>query len=166
MNTMPRITKKLKIIMWIINGLGEKREYARNLLSEGNPDVVILSETKMKRPLIQQEDVGTTEYKAIQIKSTNYARGGLVVLIKQKLKVITAEIVREEHGDDFIHVVLKSRYERSLVGWYNSPNTSRKFFAETLKAIMRRYDVRWLAGDLNARHTRWCKTHDEKRRGA
>lgn len=30
---------------------------------------------------------------------------------------------------------------------------------------MRRHDVRCLAGDLNARHPRWCTAHDEHKRG-
>lgn len=48
---------KLKVIMCNINGLGGKRDYRRNLLNESRPDVVILSETKMKLPLIQHVDI-------------------------------------------------------------------------------------------------------------
>lgn len=30
---------------------------------------------------------------------------------------------------------------------------------------MKKYKVQLLAGDLNAHHPRWCRAHDDKRRG-
>lgn len=84
--------------------------------------MVILSETKMKRPLIQHVDIDSNEHKEIQIKSTAHAGGALVILLKQEIKMITADIVREEHGDDFVQaIVLNDRKDEKLMGVVQLP---------------------------------------------
>lgn len=52
--------ENLNILMWNINGIGGKRDYIRKLLTDTKPDVVIISETKMYRPLVLFTDVGST----------------------------------------------------------------------------------------------------------
>lgn len=105
-------TKTVGVVMWNINGLSGKRNYMKVLLDECVADVVILSETKMKRPVIQHEDIGSDKYNIIQIRSIVYGRGGLVVLAKKELQLITAEMIRDEEGDNFIKaVVLFNKYK-------------------------------------------------------
>lgn len=90
----------------------------------------------------------------------------MVALLKRNLQIITAEVIREEHGEDFIHaLVLINKRNKAIVGWYNSPGNSRQFFYEKLKYVLTKYNVRCPAGDLNARQKRWCTAHDKKRRG-
>lgn len=105
----------------------------RALLNEENTDVVILSETKMKRPVVQQMDIGTNEYKVVQTKSSEYARGRLAILIKKELKIVTAEILREKHRDNFVHaIVITNRNDEAFIGWYNSPNMEREYFKDII----------------------------------
>lgn len=56
--------------MWNIKGLNGKINYLRILLADTKPDLVIITETKMKRPIINHTDIGDTEYNDIQLKST------------------------------------------------------------------------------------------------
>lgn len=106
------------------------------------------------------------EYNVAKIKSTVHGRGGMVVLARKSLQLIISEVIKEEHGRDFIHaLVLTNSKEEAIVGWYNSPTTSRKYFNEKLTKVMREYNVRCLAGDLNARHPWWCTAHDKQRIG-
>lgn len=55
----------------------------------------------MKRPTISHEDIGNDLYNCIQVKITMYGRGGLVILVKKVMQMITAEVVGEEEGDNF-----------------------------------------------------------------
>lgn len=88
------------------------------------------------------------------------------MLVKQDLQLILAEVIREEHSNNFIHaLILKNKDNEAVVGWYNSPVTSRKYFHDMLKQKMLKHNVRYLAGDLNARHPRWCTANDDQRRG-
>lgn len=106
-----------KVVMWNINCLDGYREYFRTLLNEENPGLVILSETNMKRPLILHVDIGVNTYKSVQIRSSAHARGGMVVLIKLELKLITAKIIREKRGDNFVHATMfKDKNDEALVG--------------------------------------------------
>lgn len=139
-NQQPR---QLRVIIWNIKGLAGCRDYTRPLLNDNKPDIIILSETKMKRPVIPHVDTGSNEYKAVQIKSTVYARGGLVMLVKQELKVIRAGIIRKEDDKNFVHsIVLKNKDGEEVVGCYNSPTTTGKFFNDRLKKFMTDHDVR------------------------
>lgn len=158
--------KNIGAVIWNINGLGGKHKYLGCIIDERNPEVVILSETKMKRPIVPHIDVGCDNYDVIQVKSTTYSRGGMVVLVKKGLKLILDEVIRKEYGNNFIHaVILKNDRGEALVGWYNSPGTSQQYFYDELKNTLTKHKLHCLAGDLNARHPRWCTAHDDQRRG-
>lgn len=130
------------------------------------PDIVIFNETKMKRPIIPHVDIGSDEYDVIQVKSTMHGRGGMAVLARKELQITTTEVLREEGRNYFIRtIVLTDKKNEAIVGWYNSPGTSRQNFQGGLKRIMRIHDVRCLAGDLIVRHPRWCTAHGDHRRG-
>lgn len=149
-----------------INGLAGIHKYIQVILNETNPDIVILSKTNLKRPIIPHIDIGTNKYKLIKVKITNHCRGVMAILTRQELALITAELIREEHGNNFIHaVVLINKRKEAVVGWYNSPGTRRQYFKEKLENIMQKYNVRCLVGDLKARHPLWCTTNDDQRRG-
>lgn len=53
MLTTVKAQKKLKVIRWTFNGLAGKIDYVRILLNYDNPYIVVLTETKLKRPMIQ-----------------------------------------------------------------------------------------------------------------
>lgn len=166
MNNTQNTTDKLTIVMWNINGLSGKQKYIQLMMEETKPDVVMFSETKMKRPVTPHIDIGAEEYEVVQLKSTAHGRGGMVVLTRSELQITTAEVIREEEGNNFIHaIILTNRKNETIVSWYNSPTTNRQYFYDKLKNTLNNRDVRCLAGDLNARHPRWCTAHDEQRRG-
>lgn len=99
------------------------------MLQENNPDIVIISETKLKRPVIPHLDVSTDNYDIIEIRSNMNGRGGLVALTKTGLQLELAKVIRTEEGNNFIHaVVLQNKKRESIVGWYNSPGTKRAVF--------------------------------------
>lgn len=92
--------------------------------------------------------------------------GGIIVLIKSELQLVTAEVMRIQDGNDFAQaVVLTDREERAYVGWYSSPVMSRAAFREAITRLHKDYDVQFLTGDFNARHPRLCTSHDGNRRG-
>lgn len=59
--------KELKIIMWNINGLGGKHRYIQTLINEADPDVLIISETKLKRPIVPHLYIGCDGNDAVQL---------------------------------------------------------------------------------------------------
>lgn len=85
MNIHQNVKEHLKIVMWNINGLGGKQKYIQLLVEETKPDVVMLSETNMMRPVVPRVDLGTEEYEVIQLKSTEHDRGGMLVLARSEL---------------------------------------------------------------------------------
>lgn len=152
--------------MWNINGIGGKLNYIKSLINETQPDIILIRETKMYRPIFSHVYVGDDNYRLIQVRSTTHHRGGLAMLARKELQMITAEVMRGEHGRNFVHIVIKiNESKEAIVTWYNSPSTSRQFFYAKLKQVIMKYNLRCLAGDLDARHPIWCKAHDEQRRG-
>lgn len=88
-------------------------------------------------------------------------------MIRLELELQTAEIVRLHAEDEFAQaIVLADKLNRAYVGWYSSPLMSREGFGEMLRRLYEEYDTQFLAGDFNARHPRWCTTHDRYIRGA
>lgn len=82
---------------------------------------MVLIETKLRRRVIQYDGIGSDKYNVFQIRSTVLGRGGLAVPTKKGLQLMTSEVVREEEGDYFIEaVVLKSKRNKAIFGWYNS----------------------------------------------
>lgn len=57
------------------------------------------------------------------------------------------------------------RLGRALVMWYSALTVEVERFGEELNKVLANYDVKILAGDFNTRHTQWCNTHNEKRKG-
>lgn len=138
----------------------------KTIIDETKPDVVIMSETKMKRTVVSHVDIGCDNYDIIKVKSKVYGRGGMVVLVRREVRLVLTEVIRKEHGNNFIHaVVRKNEQDEAFVGWYNPPGTSQQYFYNELKSTMTKHDVRCLAGDLNDRHPRWCTAHDDQQRG-
>lgn len=166
-NINDNTVKTLKVISWNINGITGKRQYMRLLIEKHDPDIVFLCETKRNLVISMHNDLACDDtYRAVQLKSTNSNRGGIIVLIKAELQLVTAEIKRVQNGNDFAQaVVLTDREERAYVGWYSSPVMSRAAFKETITKIHNDYDVQFFTGDFNARHPRWCTNHDGNRRG-
>lgn len=74
--------RELKIVVWNMNGIGGKHKYIQTLLNSENLDVVFISETKMKRPIVPHLDIGNDNYNLIQLRSTINLRGGMVALSK------------------------------------------------------------------------------------
>lgn len=128
---------KLKVIIWNINGIRGKHRYIKSLLSETNPYVVFFSETKLKRPITPHLDIGGDNYDIVQLRSSCHGRGGMVALTKLQLQLELAHIIRKEEVNNFIHgIVMQNRRKQAIVGWYNSPGTSRKVFYSELKGII------------------------------
>lgn len=104
-NNISRTQRNLKIIICNINGLGGKHKYLQILLNEADPDLVFISETKSKRPIIPHLDIGSDNYDIVQLRSTTHGRGGLVVLTKHGLQLELAKVIMKEQGHNFIHAI-------------------------------------------------------------
>lgn len=51
-------------------------------------------------------------------------------MAKIELQLVTAEIIREEHLENFVQeIMLTNRRDEAIVGWYNSPTTQKDFSA-------------------------------------
>lgn len=142
--------QNLKIIIWNMNGLGGKQRYLQTLLNESYPDIVLISEKEMKRTIVPYLDIGNDNYNTVQLRSKMYGRGGMVVLVKQELKMELVDVIRKEQGHNFIHaIVMQNKQKEAIVGWYNSPGTKRQIFHDELKTVLTKYNLHCLAGDLN-----------------
>lgn len=164
----PRSTQKsLNVVAWNINGVTGKREYIRLLIQQCNPDLVFLCETKRRLTIGMYSELACDDsYRVVQLKSTITNRGGIIVIIKAELQLVTAEIKRIHEGNDFAQaIVLTDREEKAYIGWYCSPMMSRDAFRNELTKLYKDYDVQFITGDFNARHPRWCTSHDGNRRG-
>lgn len=158
--------QNLKIIIWNMNGLGGKQRYLQTLINESYPDIVIITETKMKRHIVPYLDIGQDNYNIVQLRSTMYGRGGMEMLTKQELKLELVDVIRKEQGKNCLHAILmKNKQKEAVVGWYNSPGTKGQIFHNELKTVLTKYNVSCLDGDLNSQHPRWCMAHDEQRPG-
>lgn len=106
-------------------------------------------------------------YRAVQIRNTDSLRVWMIELIKIGLQVETAEIIRMHVGDEFSQaIILADRRNRAYIGWYSSPLMSQAGFGDTIRRICTDYDTQVITGDFNARHPRWCTSHDRFKRGA
>lgn len=59
MDSRTQITDQLKILAWNINGVAGKREYFNVLLNDYDAEVIIIGETKLRRPINQKDDIDT-----------------------------------------------------------------------------------------------------------
>lgn len=88
------------------------------------------------------------------------------MLTRQKIQLVTTEAIREDHERDFIHALtIINEKNEAIVGWYNAPTTSTKYFDQVQKRTMLGYHVRCLACDPDARHELWCTAHDDLHSG-
>lgn len=80
---------QLKCAMWNVNGLGDKRGYIKQLLTDYKLDVLILTETERTNAIYPYSglDCYENEYRAIQILSTVHNRGGVVIFLKKILRI-------------------------------------------------------------------------------
>lgn len=153
-------------VMWNDNGLKEMSEYIKALATTLNPDIIALSETKKSRIVDLNLDlaVDPQTYRVIQFNCTAQHRG-LVMLIRNSLRVETVELIRPADGDNFIQgIVVEDRLGYSLIFLYSAPTVTAYFFGETIKRLLTEYNVQIMLGDLNARHPAWCRRHDEKKK--
>lgn len=133
------------------------------------PDILFLSETKRRKLIYMRSDLGdeNVAYRAVQIRSTESHRGGLIAMIRLELQLETAENLRLHVEDEFAQgIILVDKLNRAYIGWYSSSLMSRKVFGETLQRLFKEYDTQFVAGDFNARDPRWCTNHERYRRGA
>lgn len=159
--------KALRIVSWNVNGINDKRYYLKDIIEQLDPDILFLSETKRRRAISLFTDIAADRnvYRAVQIRSTYTMRGGLVAIIKMKLKLERAEVLTLNNGNDFVQdIVLTDREKRAYVGWYNSPMMKKDTFGNKLRRILTKYDTQIKVGYLNARHPRWCTDHDRSKR--
>lgn len=161
------VNPALKVVCWNINGVSGKREYIKLLMDSHKPDLVFLCETKRQPVINLFSDLACDDdFRVVQIKSTPTNRGGMIAIIKTKLQLQTAEVLRMNDGDNFAQaIVLTDKRDRAFISWYNSPLMKRERFRDVLTRLHKEYDVQFFAGDFNARHPRWCTNHDNVRRG-
>lgn len=62
-------------------------------------------------------------------------------------------------------IILTDNDERAYIGCYNSLMMGREAFKTTLTRLHKEYNIQFIAGEFNARHTRWFQSHDNVRRG-
>lgn len=60
--------------------------------------------------------------------------------------------------------MLTEKEGQAFVFCYYAPTVTTESFGDTLKRLLRDYNVQVIAGDYNARHPDWCTKHDDKRR--
>lgn len=138
----------------------------RLLVEQHDLDLIFLYETKRRKVINLYSELGCgDEYRVVQLKSTEANRGGIIVIIKTELQLVTAEIVKVYNGNNFAQaVVLTEMEERAFIGWYNSPLMSREALKGKLTKLYQDYNVQFIADDFNARHPRWCTSHEGHRR--
>lgn len=143
--------------------------HIKKLIRNHSHDIMFLLETERHKVINVFTEIGDehSEYRAVQIRSTDSLRSGMIAMIKLELQLGTAEILRIHTEDEFDQaIVLLDSRNRAYVGWYNSPHMSQDGFGESLDRLLTDYDTQAIVGDFNARHPRWCSTHDRYKRGA
>lgn len=158
---------KLRIMSWNINGVTGKRDYIRLLMEKHDPDILFLCETKRILVISQHSELACDDtYRVVQIKSTSTNGGGMIAIIRNNLQLVTTEVMRKNDKNDFAQaILLLDKEEKAYVGWYNSPMMGREAFKTALTRLHKVYNIQSITGDLNARHPRWCRSHDNARRG-
>lgn len=155
-------------VMWNVNGITEMREYIKELVQEVDPDVVLLTETKRKRILDISIDLGCDPrtHRVIQMDATAAHRGGLIMILKNEIRVETVELIRPTSEEDFIQgIVIEDREGNAFIGLYCAPTLATEKFGEVVNRLLTAHKVILLLGDLKARHPTWCRQHDAKKRG-
>lgn len=131
------IPQVIKMIIWNMNGLGGKQKYLQTLINESYHDIIMMSEAKMKRPIVPHLDIGNDNYNIVQLRGKMFGLWGMVMLTKQGLQLELVDVIRKEQENNFIHaIVMQNKQKEAVVGWYNYPGTKRQVFNDELKAVL------------------------------
>lgn len=90
----------LEVVSCNLNGVAHIQMHFKRLLGDHKPEIIFVSETKRHKVVNLYSDMGDEEanYRAVQIRSTNSLRGGMVAMINLGIQVETSEIVRIHSG--------------------------------------------------------------------
>lgn len=160
---MDRISN-LKIISINVNSLikNQRRAQMMKLLDKNNPDVVLISETKLNKSHV-------IEFKNYEIirndRPHSKQGGGTAILIKRKIKFERVELTNVSRDTavleaTMIRLFLGNKKNLIIVAAYAAGNNKIEF-NEEFKNLFRQLRLENLdnyyiiAGDLNAKHMNW-----------
>lgn len=138
-------------IIWNVNGIGAMGDYIKELAEKVEPNIMLLSDTKRRQTVDITVDLACDpqKYRVIQLNSTVHHRGGFIVLLRNTLRVETAELVRIAKGEEFIQaIVVEDREGHAMVFWYSAPKVCTEVFGETVNRLLTEYNVKVMMGDL------------------
>lgn len=146
---------KLKIISLNVNSLVtlQRRHYLNTFLCDNRPDVVLLSETKIK----EKHRMSFKNYKFIRTDRTDNKGGGCAILINEKFKFETHKINNLkyiEHCAISMHNELDNK-QINIAAIYNS--TGRNNIKNDINTICSYFNSgeTIIGGDYNAKNTAW-----------
>jgi len=131
-----------------VNGFRSSAEAVAKLIKRKNIDILVLSEIKLP---LQYSFPRGRQYEAI---CKGISKGGLAISIKSD---IVYKHIFDEDSDDHQAIAIKVE-DLTIVGLYIRPGTKVAKINEIMDSIKAKTQGRIvIMGDLNARHTNWCK---------
>ena len=155
--------KSLKIVAINVNSIitNQRRYNLLKLLNKENPDLALISETKLNKI----HKVQFKNYNIVRRDRPNSTQGGgTAILIKKhlKYKAVTNNIVSNFEVLETTIIKLRLNHSNNLfiVSAYASCNNKCKFYSEfnnlfRMLQLEKSENYYLIAGDLNAKHTDW-----------
>lgn len=165
-----KIIAELKIISINVNSIvtNQRRLSLANMLKANNPDIVFLSETKLKVNHV----INFQEYIMIRNDRKNRMGGGTAILIKRNIefKKVNIQLQQCESLIEYtiIKIKIKANTHLILIAVY-APCGNQKEFIPELDLLFQRLQLEKeqnyyiIAGDLNAKHTSWSNPGNNPR---
>lgn len=169
-NQNNRNLPKLKLLAINVNSIvtNQKRYSLTNILKKYNPDVALLSETKLK----QNHIVNFKDYNIVRNDRTDRQRSGTAIIIKRNIDYKRINIYTPQNKlcleNTIIKLKLKTNIHIFLIATY-APCGNQKEFIPELDNLFKQLQLEKeenyyiIAGDLNAKHTNWLNKENNPR---
>lgn len=161
---------KLKLLAINVNSIvaNQRRASLTNTLKLQNPDVVFLSETKLKPNHV----ISFKNYKIIRSDRADRDGGGTAIIIKKGIPFSKVNIIISQERSILEFTVVKIKAKTNtylyLIACYAPCGTQKEFIPDLSKLfeklkLDREQNFFIMAGDLNAKHTAWLNAGNNPR---
>jgi len=149
---------ELRLVHVNVNSVRSKRSGLEQYLSETDPHIVLLNETKLcGKPL--PRFAGYREVALRDRTVTKLCGGGVAILASKQCN--TSDISPDV--DDVVAILLRAgALEIAIVSYYCPPGNN-KLNSGVLESYLQKYDHVIIAGDLNAKHQFYGSTRTDAR---
>lgn len=160
----------LKLIAINVNSIvsNQKRSSLMNIIKEQNPDVVFLSETKLKPKHI----ISFKDYNIVRNDRRDKNGGGTALVLRKGIKFNRINIQEHQEKPFLEHTIIKVKIKTNtylyIIAVY-APCGNQKEFIKEWTNIFRKLQLEQdsnlyiIAGDLNAKHTCWMNSLNNPR---